>query len=249
MARISIQELRRMGVSQEDIDTARATQETQRRIGAPVQSIAVIVGAVDPRPRGATRAPNLPVSLTERALRRRGSYDQAALLLDQKALEERNPERAIRARELARGAKELGAANQIEFDFFGGNVSLAFQYQDAVSERLRASGQSLAKQHRALAVLWQIVRNLGWQSYECTKTAAELCEITQIKAPHMADTLKLLEDVGAIHRVKRGRTKVITVTPEGAFRGNVNEHGKTVERYRLDVIEGGRGDGEDDPEG
>ena len=58
----------------------------------------------------------------------------------------------------------------------------------------------------------------------------------------MADTLKLLEDVGAIRRVKRGRTKVITVTPEGAFRGNVNEHGKTVERYRLDVIEGGRGD-------
>ena len=249
MARISIQELRRMGVSQEDIDIARATQEAQRRIGAPVQSIAVIVGAVDPRSRGPIRASDQPISLTERALRRRGSYDQAALLLDQKALEERNPERALRARELAQGAKELGAAGQIEFDFFGGNVSLAFQYQDAVSERLRTSGQSLAKQHRALAVLWQIVRNLGWQSYECTKTAADLCEITQIKAPHMADTLKLLEDVGAICRVKRGRTKVITVTPEGAFRGNVNEHGKTVERYRLDVIEGGRGSDEDDPEG
>ena len=243
MARIPIHELRRMGVSQEDIDIARATQQTQRRIGAPVQSIAVIVGAVDPRPTGIARASDPPVSLTERALRRRGSYDQAALLLDQKALEECSPERAATARELARGAKELGAAGQIEFDFFrGGNVSLAFQYQDAVSERLRVSGQSLAKQHRALAVLWQIVRHLGWQSYECTKTAAELCEITQIKAPHMADTLKLLEDVGAIRRVKRGRTKVITVTPEGAFRGNVNEHGKTVERYRLDVIEGGRGD-------
>ena len=61
----------------------------------------------------------------------------------------------------------------------------------------------------------------------------------------MADTLKLLEEIGAIQRVKRGRTKVITVTPEGAFRGNVNEHGRTVERYRLDVIEGGRGGDED----
>ena len=244
MARISIQELRRLGITQEDIDTARATQETQRRIGAPVQSIAVIVGAVDPRPRGPIRASDQPISLTERALRRRGSYDQAALLLDQKALQEKNPERSQRARELAQGAKELGAAGQIEFDFFGGNVSLAFQYQDAVSERLRSSGCSLAQQHQAKAVLWDVVRHLGWQTYECTKTAAELCEISQIKAPNMADTLKLLEDVGAIRRVKRGRTKVITVTPEGAFRSNVNEHGKTVERYRLDVIEGGRSDPE-----
>ena len=243
MSRLSIHELRRMGVSQEDIDLARATQDAQRRTGAPVQSLGVIVGLVTPRARS---APNPPVSLTERALRRRGSYDQAALLLDQKALEEKNPERALRARELAQGAKELGAAGQIEFDFFGGNVSLAFQYQDAVSERLRNSGCSLAQQHQAKAVLWDIVRNLGWQSYECTKTAAELCEISQIKPPNMADTLKLLEDVGAIRRVKRGRTKVITVTPEGAFRGNVNEHGKTVERYRLDVIEGGRGDGDAD---
>ena len=58
----------------------------------------------------------------------------------------------------------------------------------------------------------------------------------------MADTLKLLEEVGAIKRVKRGRTKIITVTPEGAFRGNVNNHAKAVERYKLDVIEGGKSD-------
>ena len=246
MSRLSIRELRRMGVSQEDIDLARSTQEAQRRIGAPVQPIGVIVGAVAPRARGTARASNPPVSLTERALRRRGSYDQAALLLDQKALEESTPERALRARELAKGAKELGAAQQIEFDFFGGgNVSVAHQYHDAVTERLRNSEQSLSKQHQALAVLWQIVRHLGWQSYECTKTAAELCELTGITPNNMSPLLKLLEDVGAIRRVRRGRTKVITVTPEGAFRGNINEHGKTVERYRLDVIEGGRGDGED----
>lgn len=247
MTRVPIHELRRRGVSQEDIELARATQEAQRRVGAPVQSIAVIVGAVAPRTR--FQGADQPISLTERALRRRGSYDQAALLLDQKALEEASPERAAKAREAARIAKDLGAAGQIEFDFFGGgNVSLAFQYQDAVNERLRNSGCTPAQQHQAKAVLWDIVRHLGWQSYECSKTATELCEISQIKPPNMADTLKLLEDVGAIRRVKRGRTKVITVTPEGAFRGNVHEHGKSVERYRLDVIEGGRRD-EDDPEG
>lgn len=251
MSRMSLRELRRMGVSDEDIRLALATQAAQRRNGSPVQSVAVLVGAVPPRhhrperPLGAAVGASAGsiADLTERALRRRGTYDQAALLLDQQALQESSPERADRAREAARTAKELGAAQQIEFDFFGGgNVSIAFQYQDAVTERLRASGRTVAQQLQAQAVLWQITRHLGWQSYECTKTAADLCEITQIKPPNMADTLKLLEEVGAIRRVKRGRTKAITVTPEGAFRGNVNTHGQAVERYRLDVIEGGKAD-------
>ena len=56
----------------------------------------------------------------------------------------------------------------------------------------------------------------------------------------MADALKLLEQVGAIHRVKRGRVKIIAVTPEGAFRGNVHNHAKAVEKFKLDVIEGER---------
>ena len=234
MSRIPIHELRQMGVSAEDIALAQATQEAQRRSGSPVQSLGVIVGVAQPR------SPSTPTSLTDRALRNRGTYDQAALLLDQQALQESSPERAEKAREAARAAKELSAAQQVEFDFFGGNVSIAFQYQDAVTERLRNSGQSLAKQHQALAVLWQITRYLGWQNYECTKTAADLCEISQIKPSHMADTLKLLEEVGAIQRVKRGRTKIITVTPEGAFRGNVHNHAQAVERYKLDVIDGGK---------
>lgn len=251
MSRIPLRELRRMGVSQEDIDLALSTQAAQRRNGSPVQSVAVLVGAVPPRHHRPERPADArlggpaspPVDLTERALRRRGTYDQAALLLDQQALQESSPERAERARTAAQTAKELGAAQQIEFDFFGGgNVSIAFQYQDAITERLRSSGRTVAQQLQAQAVLWQITRHLGWQTYECAKTAADLCEITQIKPPHMADTLKLLEDVGAIRRVKHGRTKIITVTPEGAFRGNVNAHGQAVERYRLDVIEGGKTD-------
>lgn len=240
MSRTTIRELRQMGVSQEDIEIAKQTQAAQRRNGSPVQSIGVIVGAVKPRQK---HNPNPPTSLTDRALRKRGSYDQAALLLDQQALQECSPERAMKARAAAKAAKELSATQQLEFDFFGGgNVSLAFQYQDAINERLRNSGRTIAQQQQAKAVLWDIVRHLGWQSYECTKTAADLCDISQIKPPHMADTLKLLEEVGAIKRVKRGRVKIITVTPEGAFRGNVNNHADAVERYKLDVIDGGRAD-------
>ena len=242
MPRATIHELRRSGVSQEDIELAKATQAAQRRNGAPVQSIAVLVGAAQPRQR---HNPNPPASLTDRALRRRGAYDQAALLADQQALQESSPERALKARQAATTLKELSASNQIEFDFFGGgNVSIAFQYQDAVTERLFEAAKTTAQAKEALSILWIILRNLGWQSYECTKTAADLCEITRTKPPHMANALKLLEEVGAIRRVKRGRNKIITVTPEGAFRGNINNHGQAVERYRLDVIEGGKSDRE-----
>lgn len=238
MPRATIHELRQSGVSQEDIELAKATQQAQRRNGVPVQSIAVLVGAAESRQR---HNPNPPADLTDRALRRRGTYDQAALLLDQQALQESSPERAAKARELAQGVKELSASNQIEFDFFGGgNVSIAFQYQDAVTERLFEAAKTTAQAKEAGMILWVICRHLAWQSYECSKTAADLCEITHTKPPHMANALKLLEEVGAIRRVKRGRNKIITVTPEGAFRGNVNNHAQAVERYRLDVIEGGK---------
>ena len=60
------------------------------------------------------------------------------------------------------------------------------------------------------------------------------------KQPRISVTLHLLEHVGAIHRVKKGRTKIITVTPEGAFRGNINNHAKAVEKFKLEVIDGGK---------
>jgi DNA-binding MarR family transcriptional regulator len=240
MSRIPIFELRRMGISSEDIEIAKATQSAQRRNGSPVQSIGVIVGAVKPY---APRNPNPPTDLTDRALRKRGTYDQAALLLDQQALQESSPERAMQARAAAQAAKELSSTQQLEYDFFGGgNVSIAFQYQDAVTERLFEEAKTTAQAKEALSILWTICRHLGWQTYACTKTAADLCEITRTKAPNMADALKLLEKVGAIHRVKQGRVKIITVTPEGAFRGNINNHAKAVERYKMDVIDGGKND-------
>ena len=237
MPRATIHELRRSGVSQEDIELAKATQAAQRRNGAPVQSIAVLVGAAQPRQRLNL---NPPTDLTDRALRRRGAYDQAALLADQQALQESSPERALKARQAATTLKELSASNQIEFDFFGGNVSIAFQYQDAVTERLFEAAKTTGQAKEAMSILWIICRYLSWQSYECTKTAADLCDLTRTDKAQMARSLNLLEEIGAIRRVKRGRNKIITVTPEGAFRGNVNNHGQAVERYRLDVIEGGK---------
>jgi DNA-binding MarR family transcriptional regulator len=237
MPRFSIKELKASGVSQEDINEGLRLQSIQRANGVSVQPLAVIVGKIDQYPLD-KMSPNV-VNLTSLALRKRGSYEQAALLVDQSALSEKSPERAALARGASKVLKELALSKQLEFDFWSGNVSLAHQYQDAITERLYSSAITRAQANEAMAVLWQITRHLGWQTYECTKTAADLCDITGLKPSDMSVTLAILEQVGAIVRVKRGRVKLITVTPEGAFRGNVNNHAKVVERYKLEVIEGG----------
>lgn len=246
MGRLSYREMKLMGMTQEDFDLALETQKAQRRNGSPVQSIAVICGVQEQRRSGSgfqnNFKRNAPTDINTKALRKGSKYDQAALLLDQQALSERDPERAMLAREASKNAKNLSLSHQLEFDFFGGNMSVAFAYQDAVTERLFTAAKTPAQAYHAQAVLWQICRNLGWQNYACTKTAAELCSIMHTDKSRMARALDLLEQVGAIHRVKRGRTKVIAVTPEGAFRGNINNHAEAVEKFKLDVIEGGKAD-------
>lgn len=230
---ISNRELRRRGYDPVDLALAKATQDAARRAGAPARSLGEILDGQPARPRpGAAVA-----DLTARQLRRRGGYGQAALLLDQAALAETDPEKAERARFIAHQAKGLGRAKQLEFDLYGGgNVSLSHQYLDAVQARLLQSGATPAERGIAFNVIAMIVRHLVFAGHDCTKTAAELCEITGINKVSMAEALALLERVGAIIRVKRGRTKVITVTPEGAFRGSIDDHPAAVARYSAEVV-------------
>jgi hypothetical protein len=135
------------------------------------------------------------------------------------------------------GSLPWAIRNSLSLIFFGGgNVSLGHQYIDAVQARLMATNATPAERNAALATLLLITRHLEWQSYVCTKIAANLAEMQGVKRQDMKDTLALLEQVGAISRVKRGRTKVIAVTPEGAFRGDISRHGETVARYSAEVV-------------
>ena len=232
---VSIAELHRRGYRDDDIALAKLTQDAHRRAGAPYRTLNEILNGQPAQPRPA--AP--PEDLTARQLRRRGRYGQAALLTDQAALQEKDPERAVKARYLASELKTLAnKPEQIEFDFFGGgNVSLGHQYIDEVQVRLLQTKATPAERGIALATLTMIVRHLGWQSYSCEKTAAELCNLMGINKVSMAETLALLEQVSAITRTKRGRTKVITINPEGAFRGDVNRHAEAVDRYRAEIVQ------------
>ena len=232
---VSIAELRRRGYDENDIKLAQATQAAQRKAGAPARTLAEILAGRRARARPAAE----PEDLTARQLKRRGRLGQAALLADQAALQEKDPEVAAKTRYLASELKALaGKPAQLEFDFFGGgNVSLGHQYIDAVQARLLQTKATPAERNAAMATLVLIVRHLGWQSYSCEKTAADLAEMQGVKKQDMAETLALLERIGAITRTKHGRTKTITINPEGAFRGDVNRHAEAVDRYRAEVVQ------------
>ncbi|WP_127903716.1 replication/maintenance protein RepL [Solirhodobacter olei] len=114
-------------------------------------------------------------------------------------------------------------------------VVISHAFQDTVLERLQASGVTKARRHQAIAVLWFIIRNLGWESYECQLTTHQLCDFTGVDQGEMTRALKLLEQVGAIHRLKGTRPKVITVSPEAAYFGDMKERDGLLARYQRSI--------------
>ncbi len=230
---ISAKELRRRGVDNSDIRTARIVQDAQRRTGSPVQTLGQIIDGRQPT---ATE----PASLTDRQLRKRGRYGAAALLTDQEALTEADSDRALKARHASAILKELAQRpKQLEFDFFKGNRMIADEFHDAVRDRLGAMNLTVAKRGTAVMVLAEICRHLPWEGHQCSKTAADLSALLKMTRHDMSDILSILEKIGAIHRVSQGRTKVITVTPEGAYRGNVNHHAGAVDAYKKTLTDAG----------
>jgi predicted ArsR family transcriptional regulator len=89
----------------------------------------------------------------------------------------------------------------------------------------------------ASMVMAEVVRWLPWKDAACSKTAAEMADLLKIRPADVTQSLKTLEEVGAIKRVPRGRTKLIYVNPEGACRGPIDQHASAVDRYRAEVVD------------
>ena len=230
---ISAKELRRRGVPDGDIRTARIVQDAQRRTGSPVHTLGQIID-------GRVTATTEPASLTDRQLRKRGRYGQAALLTDQEALAEIDSERALKARHASAILKELAnKPAQLEFDFFKGNWSVADEYHDTIRDRIHALPLSPSKRAMAVMVMAEIVRWLPWKDAACSKTAAEISDLLKVCKMDVSTALQTLESVGAIRRVVRGRTKMIYVNPEGAYRGPIDQHAAAVDSYRKVLTDAG----------
>lgn len=230
-----IRRLKRRGVSSADIDLAVEHQANQKRLGAKVLPLGQIVGLDSP-------SPGKPTLLLGKQLRGKDAGGQAALLARRLALVAKSEEGAADLRQAANliDRHTTGRTEQVEFDFMEGNVSLAHQYQDAIEERLIQSGKTPAQQDRALSVLWTLTRHIKWQSYEVDITASDLAERKKLDRANLSRTLALLEEVGAIKQVKKGRRNIISITPEGVYRGPIQAHSAAVGKYKLEVLDGGK---------
>jgi hypothetical protein len=225
--------MQRFGFTNDEITLGLIQQAAQAKAGMGVRPLHAILTGQPQR----TNPNNALAELAPRQLSRRGRYGQAALLADQQALQERDPGRAAVAREASNALKILsGRPQQVEFDFFMANTSHGHQYTDTILQRLDATGASRVERDAALATLTLIARYQGWQSHECTKTGVELARMRGVDKGNMTRTLALLERIGAITRTRRGTTKTICVTPEGVYRGAMDKHAETVERYKADVV-------------
>ena len=91
---------------------------------------------------------------------------------------------------------------------------LAPEYHDAIRTRLKGAASTPSELRSGLAVLHEIERWLDPHSRICTKTAVDLCELLGMDKANLSRLLSQLESIGAIVRVKRGRSKLIMLTGE-----------------------------------
>ncbi len=230
---ISEKALRRRGVDDDTIKTAKLIQGAQRRQRCKVQTINQIIN-------GVSQLEPDPADLTVRQLRKRGRIGQAALLLDQEAIAEPDLLKKTRLRFLSREAKILAEKPaKLEFDFFKGNWSVAEEFHDTIRDRIHALPLTLPKRTMAIAVMAEVIRWLPWEDAACSKTAAEIADLLKARPKDVSEALQTLEQVGAIRRAARGRTKLIYVNPEGAYRGNVNHHAEAVGTYKKAMKDAG----------
>jgi hypothetical protein len=106
---------------------------------------------------------------------------------------------------------------------------VADEYHDTIRDRIHALPLTLPKRTMAIAVMAEIIRWISWQDAACSKTAAEIADLLKARPIDVSSALQILESVGAIRRVARGRTKLIYVNPEGAYRGKIDNHAQTVD--------------------
>ena len=114
---------------------------------------------------------------------------------------------------------------------------MADEYHDTIRDRIHALPLSPAQRAMAVMVMAEIVRWLPWQDAACSKTAAEIQALLKVRQADVSRAIATLESVSAIRRVARGRTKLIYVNPEGAYRGPIDQHAAAVDSYRKAVAD------------
>lgn len=108
-------------------------------------------------------------------------------------------------------------------------------YHDTIRDRLMATQATPAARSAARSLLMEILRWSDWKEKPCEKSASELAVLLGFKHGNLVRSLKLLESVGAISRVRRGHVKIIMVTPNGVCRGE--DHTEPADRDPAEYAE------------
>lgn len=221
-----LRRFRRQGVDEDTLALAVATQDGQRRTRGKCQSLDdILAGRPWPTPR--TKGADV-VPLSDRQHRRRGLLGQNALNLHEAAMLEPDPEKAAVLHRMAQELRVLSSPVQLEFNFLKGNWSVSDDYLDAVMTRLRGKPH----ENEACKVLLGLMRFVGKLDPESKfGTQDELAAYVGMQRPHVTRAMKLLEEIGAIKRVRKGRASKVFITPEGVYRGSMDKHAETVARY------------------
>ena len=97
------------------------------------------------------------------------------------------------------------------------SILITHAFMDRVVEKLRAADLTMARVNQAIAVLWIILRHLEHNQRHCQKTARELGWLLGIHESEIARALILLEEVGAIERIRGTRPKVIAISADDVY--------------------------------
>lgn len=114
-------------------------------------------------------------------------------------------------------------------DLMTGYAFTGHDFLDRVMANLRG------KKHRrdALEVLWGLVRHVEYGNPECTFGKQEdLAMWLEMHPQQVSRGLGVLEQIGAITRIKDGNRKRVLITPQGVYRGKLQDHPKVVEGYQ-----------------
>ena len=115
-------------------------------------------------------------------------------------------------------------------------VRIFHDYHDKIRDKFKKLDITFDERMACVVVLSEICQSLKYESYDCGKYIDEISSILCIEISEARKIIEMLENVRAITVIKRGQTKVITVSPEGAYRGDLNHHAEVMDRYKAEVV-------------
>ncbi|MGN0852475.1 MAG: hypothetical protein ACI4Q3_03765 [Kiritimatiellia bacterium] len=112
-----------------------------------------------------------------------------------------------------------------------GYVLINYQEKASMLRRLRRVAATPGAYLRAAGILEEIILSMEWESFFCSKTAADFGREHLGAYDVIQKSLRLLEAARAIRRIHHGGMKRIVITPRLVYWGNPGDIEVAIARY------------------